>query len=117
MSQRDIKISVGEISDMEARVYARYETATTDERIEICGTLRGPLCELARTLPAEFAFHDLGPAQPGKAEAVVTEPCLWSEELPHLYQADLEAVRGGEVLATFHGKIGLRRAASSGSDQ
>jgi beta-galactosidase/beta-glucuronidase len=34
---------------------------------------------------------------------------VWSPELPHLYQVDVEACHGGRVIAEYHGKIGLRR--------
>jgi hypothetical protein len=121
MSHDAIEIYVGEISDMEARVSARYRPGVDEalhgqEPIVLRGTLRGPYCERARTLPAEFAFRDLGPGQPGVAEAVVTDPCLWSPELPHLYDADVEAVRGEQVVAAFHGRLGLRRTASQQGD-
>jgi hypothetical protein len=116
MSDGTIEIYVGETSGMEARVFARYESAAGPELVEIRGTLRGPFCERARTLPAEFVFRDLGRQQPGLAEAVVTDPCWWTEELPHLYQADVEAVRGGEVVAAFHGQVGLRGASRNQAD-
>ena len=45
------------------------------------------------------------------AEAVVTDPCMWSAEMPHLYDVDVEARRGERVVAEHHGKIGLRRMA------
>ena len=47
---------MGDVTDMEARVIARYRGAGS--RIVLRGTLRGPFCEKARTLPAEFAFRD-----------------------------------------------------------
>lgn len=119
MTRDAIEISVGDVSDMEARVLARYRPAASDkaqepERIMLRGTLRGPFCENARTLPAEFAFRDSGSAS---AEAVVTDPCLWSPELPHLYHADVEALRGGQIVAEYHGTIGLRRMPSKRSGQ
>jgi hypothetical protein len=108
-----IEISVGEVTDMEARVLARYDPAAGDSieslnRIVLRGTLRGPYCELARTLPAEFAFHELGSGPSAVAEAVVTEPCMWTDELPHLYQADVQALCGEQIVAEYHGMIGLR---------
>jgi hypothetical protein len=98
---------------VEARVYARYARPATKElaaaagRIALCGTLRGPYCERSRTLAAEFAFRERG--EPGTAEAIVPDPCIWSPELPHFYQADIEARQGRRVVAEYHGKIGLRR--------
>ena len=45
------------------------------------------------------------------AEAVVTDPCMWSPEMPHLYHVDVEARQGEQVVAEYHGTIGLRRLA------
>lgn len=115
-----IDIVVGDVNDVEAHVLAQYtggadHTGQTASPISITmkGTLRGPFCERARTLPAEFKFHDLGPASPGHAKAIVPDPCTWSPELPHLYQADVEARRDGRLIAEYHGMIGLRRATNS----
>ena len=112
-----IEISVRDVSDVEGHVFARFVRAGTVESdaddstpITLRGTLRGPYCETAHTLPAEFKFRDLGPQQPGLAEAIVPDPCTWSPELPHVYQADVEALQGDCVVAEFHGLVGLRRA-------
>ena len=109
---QSIEIFVGDVNDVEARVYARYVGAADGsgmepERVVLRGTLRGPYCERSRTLPAEIAFRDAG--KPGLIEALVPDPCTWSPELPHLYQADVEARQGQRVLAEYHGTIGLRR--------
>jgi len=112
----------------------------------LCGTLRGPYCEGARTLPAEFAFRHVetkslsqnrlrrggqahfAPKTPQNepvpdgsgigskeggltAEAVVTDPCMWSADVPHLYEVVVEARQGEQVIAEYRGKIGLRRLA------
>ena len=54
----DIEIVVGDVTDVEARVIARYRGAVPG--IVLSGSLRGPFCEKARTLPAEFEFRDFG---------------------------------------------------------
>jgi Glycosyl hydrolases family 2 len=107
MSQGPFEIQIGDVTDMEARVLARYTGA---ERVSLRGTIRGPYCESARTLPATFAFQQ-SRDQEGEAVAIVTDPCLWSAELPQLYHVDLEAVAGERVVAEYHGTIGLRRLA------
>jgi hypothetical protein len=107
MTHADWEISAAEVSEVEAKVLVRYRSAE-GEPIVLRGALRGPYCERAHTLPAEFPFRQL-PGVQAAAEAVVTDPCLWSEELPHLYRAIVEAVRGDVVLAEYHGEIGLRR--------
>lgn len=128
MTGREIEIVVGDVSDMEARLVARYNDTGSKDRLEnggpivLSGTVRGPYCTNARTLPATFEFHGeesppLAASQSGMgknvavAEAVVSDPCMWSAELPHLYQIDVEARQGERVIAAHHGQIGLRRTA------
>ena len=104
----EIEIILGDVTDMEARVFARYRGA---DHVILRGALRGPFCEKGRTLPADFAFRNSTPPQAGSAEAVVTDPCLWSPEMPHLYRVNVEAVQGERVVAEYHGTIGLQRLA------
>jgi beta-galactosidase/beta-glucuronidase len=59
-------------------------------------------------LPAEYPLVRLT-GQGSAAEAIVTDPCAWSAELPHLYRVEVEATRGNAVVATYHGELGLRR--------
>jgi beta-galactosidase/beta-glucuronidase len=51
----------------------------------------------------------LRPNESGTAEAIVPDPCVWSPELPHLYEVDVEARQGERVVGEYHGMIGLRR--------
>jgi hypothetical protein len=103
-----IEISVGDVTDMEAHVFANFHG---DKPITLRGRLRGPFCEMARTLPADSPFRDLAPRQMGVAEAIVTDPCMWSPEMPQLYRVDVEAIQGDRVVAEYHGTIGLERLA------
>ncbi len=105
----EIEIVVGEVSDVEACVYARYHGPVGG--VILRGTLRGPFCETSRTLPAEFAFRDLGKDDVAESVAVVPDPCMWSPEMPHLYRVDLEALQGEHVIAEHQSQIGLRRLA------
>ena len=104
-----IEIVVGDITDVEARVIARYQGAATG--VVLSGTLRGPFCDHARTLPAEFVFRDFGNTGGTQIETIVPDPCMWTAEMPHLYQADVEARQGDQLIAEYHGPIGLRRLA------
>jgi len=106
--ENEIEIFVGDVTDMEARVFARYRGT---DPIILRGALRGPFCEKGRTLPADFTFRDLSPRQTGLAEAIVTDPCMWSPEMPHLYRVEVAAVQGERVVAEYHGTIGLQRLA------
>ena len=105
----DIEIVVGDVTDVEARVIASYHGDIAG--VVLRGTLRGPFCEKARTLPAEFEFRDFGDGHSGQVETIVPDPCMWTPEMPHLYQADVEARRGEQRIAEYHGTIGLRRLA------
>jgi beta-galactosidase/beta-glucuronidase len=110
----EIEIFVGDVNDVEGHVFARvnraYGEQEKDGAVVLSGTLQGPYCETARTLPAKIPFRDVTPKENGVAVAIVPDPCVWSPELPHLYQADVEAKQGGRVIAEYHGMIGLRGA-------
>src|SRR5947207_2779894 len=75
----EIEIVVGDVTDVEARVLARYHGS--EQGIELRGTLRGPFCEKSRTLPAEFVFHSSVKDNDIHAEAIGPDPCtglrLW----------------------------------------
>src|SRR3954471_15865420 len=116
MTQRDtnsahsaqFEITVGDVTDMQAYVYARY---LGPESAAVHGELRGPFCEIARTLPADFPFRNLSPDRANMVEAIVTDPCLWSPEMPLLYRIDVQATAGEQVVGEYHGTIGLQRLA------
>jgi beta-galactosidase/beta-glucuronidase len=101
------EIVVSDVSEVEATIRVSYRGAAS-ESAAIRGTLRGPYCERAHTLPADYPFH-ASAGESATAKAVITDPCLWSEELPHVYHANVEAVHGEEVVAEYHGVVGLRR--------
>ena len=107
-----IEIHLGDVTDVEAHVLARYAGEPIDG-VVVRGSIRGPFCEGVRTLPAEFEFRSLksGDAHATLAEAVVTDPCMWSAEMPHVYNVEVEARLADQVVAEHRGKIGLRRLA------
>src|SRR5262245_54989894 len=107
-----IEIFVGDVTDVEAHVFAQYLGAEFDS-VVLTGNLRGPFCEGVRTLPAKFEFRPVQSDDPNvtRAEAVVTDPCMWSAEMPHVYNVVVEARLGDKVVAEHRGKIGLRRLA------
>src|SRR5262245_19930792 len=107
-----IDIVIGDVTDMEAHVFAKYAADRRDQ-IELVGTLRGPFCAGVRTLAADFEFQPAKSDDPcvALAEAVVTDPCMWSAEMPHVYDVNVTVRVGEQVLAEHRGKIGLRRLA------
>jgi hypothetical protein len=112
----EIEIIVGDVNDVEARIYARCRIALTGDQpglgdpTELRGTLHGPFCDGARTLPAEFAFRRAKSGDAALIEAVVPDPCVWTPELPHVYQIDVEARQGGRIVAEHHSRLGLKRS-------
>ncbi|HEX4414047.1 MAG TPA: hypothetical protein VH107_10500 [Lacipirellulaceae bacterium] len=104
----EIEISLGDVTDMEAQVFARYHGP---EMVELSGAIRGPFCDKAKTLPADFPFRQIENKARATVLALVTDPCLWSPELPQLYRVDVKAVAGERTIAEYHGTIGLQRLA------
>jgi hypothetical protein len=92
-----LELFFGEATDAEARVYARLPWNGPLDRWRVTGTLTGPECRYAKTLPATFEFHDLGPGEGLLAEAIVTEPCFWTPELPFLYRCTVELRGAGDA--------------------
>lgn len=104
-----IEITVGDVTDVEAHVIARY---TGRESVTLCGKLRGPFCERAQTLKADFPFTEPSAALARNvAEAVITDPCMWTPEMPHVYQVEVQAMDGNRLVAEHQAAIGLRRLA------
>lgn len=104
----EFAVSISDATDMEAHVRVRYLGPAV---VSLRGTVRGPFCEKGRTLPATFAIRPTDSKRPNDAEAVVTDPCMWTPEMPHVYQVEVQAMDGETAVATFDGTIGLRRLA------
>lgn len=102
----DWEVHITGITEHEATVRVSYR-GEEGAGVTLQGALRGPYCERAHTLPADFPLRAL-PGNTPTAETMITDPCMWSEELPHLYRAQVSAVRAGEVVAEYHGEVGLR---------
>ncbi len=85
-----LELFFGEATDAEARVYARLPADGPFDGCQLTGTLTGPECRFAKTLPATFSFRDLGAGHGLLAEAIVTEPCFWTPDLPFLYRCTVE---------------------------
>lgn len=87
-----------------------------DGPLEAGGTLTGPRCVSAATLPATFHLVDQGhlPGRAPLARAVCTEPGYWTPELPCLYDAAVELRRAGRVVAAGTRAVGFRRAGTLG---
>jgi hypothetical protein len=109
-----IDLFFGAASDAVCRVYARLECSDDRRDLQLAGTLTGPTCAYAETLPATFSFVDRGPGASPLAEAVVPEPCFWTPQMPHLYRADVQLLEGGRVVARFQRAFGIRPLGAAG---
>jgi hypothetical protein len=86
------------------------------------GTLLGPQCRRATTLPMTARLVDLGPpvgAEDGRADvavarAVVTEPAFWTPDLPNQYRLEATCHVGGVAVAVIKARFGLRRLGTRG---
>lgn len=108
MGQDQFEISVSDVTDMAAHVRASY---TGSARVTLRGKVRGPFCEIGRTLSAAYIFRQTGDNHQNVVEAVITDPCMWTPEMPHVYRVEVQAMDGDTVIATYDGTIGLRRLA------
>jgi len=96
------------------------EAAAVPADTELGGSLYGPFCDRARTLPARVPLVDLRGDDPRAggllASASVPDPCFWSPKLPFWYRATIELRRGGKVLAESQRLFGIRPLAARGRD-
>ena len=113
---------LGRADEARAEVWLRCEGPPCADGIDgadgivVTGSLTGPHCTVASTLPTAVPLVDQGAAggRPPLARAVCTEPAFWTPDVPHLYRADVELSRGGRVVAAGSRSIGLRRCGMRG---
>jgi hypothetical protein len=107
----DLMVFHGEASTTLGRVYARLLVAEEPADCELTGRVVGPRCRWANTLPAGSKLVQV--KQDGGtgyllAEAVVPDPCFWSDEVPMLYDVHVELRRGGETIGRAERSVGFR---------
>ena len=111
---------LGRCDSLRAEVFFRAEVppgVAADEAV-LTGTLSGPYCKHAITLPVTAK---LGPV-PGPdateapaaattlvARTILTEPSFWTPELPGLYRLEARLVVAGREVAAWRRLVGLRR--------
>lgn len=76
------------------------------EEASIGGVVRGPYCERARTLPAEFA---LKLNCDGTLTATIVDPCYSTSELKMEYQLELRLVREEGTSADYETRLELKK--------
>jgi Glycosyl hydrolases family 2 len=99
------EIHVAEASDVEARLEAVYRGEGPGTHLS--GTITGPKREGSRTLPATVKLISLRRGDAPVAEAVLPDPCFWSQEMPFLYDVAVELRRGDDVLESTEFTIAL----------
>ena len=112
---RNLEVFFGHTSDAVAYVYARLSGVPADGSWRLSGSLTGPVCRYAETLPARSQLVDRGPGASLLAAAAVPEPCFWSPEMPHLYDVEIELRHGDDMVATAKRLFGFRNLGAAGS--
>lgn len=74
------------------------------------GTIEGPFCEYARTLPTTFSIAE------SDRSVTIVDPCYWSPRLPFLYRLRAVASFDDSPAATVDAMIGLRRWEAVGAN-
>jgi hypothetical protein len=121
-----IVVTLGPCDDMRAEVFVRVPRPADADAgrgpLRLEGSLTGPQCRRATTLPMAARLVDLGqpasakggPADVAVARAVVTEPAFWTPDLPNLYRLEATCHVGDESLAVIEARVGLRRLGARG---
>lgn len=104
----------GETTSAHARVYARLPRGDWPDDARLFGTIRGPHCHYAQTLPASYRFVDRGPGDTILAEAIVPDPCFWTPAMPYLYNVQIELRQGSRILASVSRPFGIRPLGTRG---
>ncbi len=113
----DLDVFYGELTVHRAVVYARLPRPVGgSERWSLAGTVRGPRCLHAQTLPSTARLVDRGPGTTLLAQAVLPDPCCWSPDLPAIYDLQVQLLHNGEVVASERRELGLRRLGVRGRD-
>lgn len=109
-----LELFFGNASDAVCHVYARLALDESPPGLELGGTLNGPSCLYADTLPSTIKFIDQGPGKSLLARVVLPEPCFWTPDMPHLYRATVELRRQGQALARAQRDVGIRTLGAAG---
>lgn len=106
----------GQVTTVEARVYARLWHDLPESDTAIRGVLRGPRSHYARTLVSEFQFQVRERGREPLSEAIIPDPSSWTLEMAHCYEVELEATDRGQTIAAYNGILGVRRWGARGAN-
>jgi hypothetical protein len=111
-----LDVFFGEATPTQAHVYGRLPRANWPVDAKLHGTISGPSCLYAQTLPASFRFVDRSLGDMLLAEAILPDPCFWTPGLPYLYQVDIQLRQGTNVLAEVSRHFGIRPLGTRGKN-
>jgi hypothetical protein len=108
---------LGRCDSLRAEVYVRavVPAGVDPASVTLAGTLTGPDCKHAITLPVTAKLTAIrrddtaAKADTLVARAILTEPSSWTPELPNLYRLEARLEAGGQELAACQRPVGLRR--------
>ncbi len=103
-------------NDGEARLALVDGSTSGRGVVSLHGTLDGPHCMHARTLPTVFRLHPRRDPGGASAELLITDPCYWTPALPFLYILVVEVERPDGSLSTVSQTVGLRRWHADGAN-
>jgi hypothetical protein len=102
--------------DGEARLALVSDAAAEERIVGLRGTLDGPHCVHARTLPTLFRLHARRDPAGASAEVMIADPCYWTPALPFLYILVVELEMPDGTLVTVSQTLGLRRWHADGAN-
>jgi hypothetical protein len=108
---REIQVFYGHATDSECRIYALPDAGAADAAPPR-GTLRGPECQYAHTLPVTMPFKPAADPQSPLSETWIADPCFWTPATPYLYRYQFE--QDGRSVET--GELGIRRFGAAGKN-
>ncbi len=104
----------GPATDASAILYARWRVDNRDGRFRIGGTVKGPYCHSAKTLPASYEWTDQGAGPTALASATLLDACGWSLDLPATYHVALELWEGDQRVGRVDRVTAIRRFGTVG---
>jgi len=104
----DLDIFYGELTVNRACIYARLPRPADDAGLRLTGSVTGPRCLGAHTLPTTAHFFDLGAGPTLLSRAWVIDPSYWSPDVPSIYDVQVDLRRGAQVVATARRELGFK---------
>jgi hypothetical protein len=110
------EVFFGQTDAIGSRLYARVRDVDPSRGLELAGTVRGPFCARATTLPSRVPLAACPPGPSLLATAWVPDPCFWSPALPAWYDVQLQLRRGGQLVQQASWQLGIRQLGVRGRD-